>query len=307
MKKALIVLLAGLVLPAASVLASGTKVAAAGGPIVIGMSVPGLQFPFFVTMKNDAEQAAAKLGAKIVFADAQDNSEKQAADVENFVAQGVQAILISPKTTDSLVPAIEAAVKAGIPVATVDRKANTDKVLVHVGADNVQGGRAAAKYIIDKLGNKGTVIELEGTPGASAAIDRKTGFDEVIKKSNVKILVSQTAEFSRAKGQSVMESLLQKYPQFDAVFGANDEMIIGAIEAMSAAKINPGSKVTMGFDATPDAFQYMKEGKLNATIDQFPGKQAGEALQYLVAYVKNKTKPPKPVIYINPEPVTKAP
>jgi ABC-type sugar transport system substrate-binding protein len=295
MKKALLVLLAGLVLP---------QVAHAA-PIKIGMTVPGLQFPFFVTMKNDAEKAAAKLGATIVFADAQNDSSKQAADVENFVAQGVQGILISPMTVDSLVPAIEAAVKAGIPVATVDRKANTDAVLVHVGADNVQGGRAAAKFIIDKLGNKGSVIELEGTPGASAAIDRKTGFDEVMKKSNVKILVSQTAEFNRAKGQNVMEGLIQKYPKFDAVFGANDEMIIGAVEAMSAAGIK--NKVTMGFDATPDAFQYMKEGKLSATIDQFPGKQAGQALQILVDYIKAKKKPAKQVIYINPEPVTKAP
>ena len=221
MKKALIALLAATALP---------QVAQAA-PIKIGMTVPGLKFPFFVTMKNDAEKAAAKLGATIVFADAQNDSSKQASDVENFVAQGVQGILISPMTVDSLVPAIEAAVKAGIPVATVDRKANTDAVLVHVGADNVQGGRAAAKFIIDKLHNKGSVIELEGTPGASAAIDRKAGFDEVMKKSNVKTLVSQTAEFDRTKGQNVMENLIQKYPSFDAVFGANDEMIIGAVEA----------------------------------------------------------------------------
>ena len=269
MKKILIALLIGLVVFPFLAFAGGkSEPAAAGGSgakeLVIGMSVPGLQFPFFVTMKNDAEQAVAKLGGRIVFADAQNQSAKQASDVENFVAQGVDGILISPMTTDSLVPAIEAAVKAGIPVVTVDRKANTDKVLVHVGADNVQGGRAAAQFIIDKLGNKGTVIELEGTPGSSAAIDRKSGFDEVMKKSNVKILVSQTAEFDRAKGQNVMESLMQKYPQFDAVFGANDEMIIGAIEAMSGAGIDLSSKVTIGFDATPDAFQYMKDGKLNA-------------------------------------------
>jgi ribose transport system substrate-binding protein len=296
LRKALFVILAAMAVPQAG---------RADAPIKIGMTVPGLQFPFFVTMKNEAEKAAAKLGATIVFADAQNDSSKQASDVENFVAQGVQAILISPMTTDSLVPAIEAAVKAGIPVATVDRKANTEAILVHVGADNVAGGRAAAKFIIDKLGNKGTVIELEGTPGASAATDRKTGFDEVMKKSNVKILVSQTAEFNRAKGQNVMDSLIQKYPKFDAVFGANDEMIIGAIEAMSAAGIK--NKVTIGFDATPDAFQYMKEGKLNATIDQFPGRQAGDALKYLVDYVKTKKKPAKQVNYINPEPVTKAP
>jgi ribose transport system substrate-binding protein len=296
LKKVLFALLAAIVL---------TPAARAAGPLKIGLSVPGLQFPFFVAMKDEADKAAAKLGATIVFADAQNDSSKQASDIENFVAQKLDAILISPMTVDSLVPAIEAAAKAGIPVATVDRKANTDAVLVHVGADNVQGGRAAAKYIIDQLKNKGTVIELEGTPGASAAIDRKTGFDEVMKKSNVKILVSQTAEFNRAKGQSVMESLIQKYPNFDAVFGANDEMIIGAVEALSAAGIK--NKVTIGFDATPDAYQYMKEGKLGATIDQFPGKQAGQALKYLVDFVNSKKKPAKAVNYINPEPVTKAP
>jgi ribose transport system substrate-binding protein len=296
LKKVLFALFAAMILSPA---------AQAAGPIKVGMSVPGLQFPFFITMKNEAEKAAAKLGATIVFADAQNDSSKQAADIENFVAQKVDAILISPMTTDSLVPAIEAAAKAGIPVASVDRKANTDAVLVHVGADNVAGGRAAAKYIIDKLGNKGTVIELEGTPGASAATDRKAGFDEVMNKSKVKILVSQTAEFNRAKGQNVMEGLIQKYPQFDAVFGANDEMIIGAVEALAAAGIK--NKVTIGFDATPDAFQYMKEGKLGATIDQFPGRQAGEALKYLVDFVKTKKKPAKAVNYINPEPVTKAP
>jgi ribose transport system substrate-binding protein len=294
-RKVLIALLAAMFLPQF----------AQAAPLKIGMTVPGLQFPFFVTMKNEADKAAAQLGATIIFVDAQNDSAKQAAAVENFVAQKVDAILISPMTVDSLVPAIEKAAKAGIPVASVDRKANTDAVLVHVGADNVQGGRAAAKYIIDKLGNKGTVIELEGTPGASAAIDRKTGFDEVMNKSNVKILVSQTAEFNRAKGQSVMENLMQKYPNFDAVFGANDEMIIGAVEAMASKGVK--GKVTIGFDATPDAFQYMKEGKLGATIDQFPGKQAGEALKYLVDNVKSKKKPAKQVVYINPEPVTQAP
>ena len=93
----------------------------------------------------------------------------------------------------------------------------------------------------------------------------------------MKLLVSQTAEFDRAKGQNVMESLIQKYPNFDAVFGANDEMIIGAVEALAAAGIK--NKVTIGFDATPDAFQYMKEGKLGATIDQFPGKSGGRGPQ----------------------------
>jgi len=305
MRKLLFIgVVAFLILPFA-VFATGTK--EGSGQIVIGMTVPGLQFPFFVTMKNDADAAAAKLGVKIVFVDAQNDSAKQAAAIEGFVAQKVNAILISPMTVDSLVPSIEAAVKAGIPVATVDRKANTDKVLVHVGADNVEGGRAAARYMIQKLGGKGGIIELEGTTGSSPAIDRKKGFDEVIATSGVKILVSQTAEFGRAKGNSVMENLMQAYPKFDGVFGANDEMIIGAIEAMSSAGIDPKTKVTAGFDATPDAFAYMKDGKLGATIDQYPGQQAGQALSYLVDYIKSKKMPPKPVVYIAPKAVTSAP
>ena len=301
-KMFLAILVIALLLPAAA-FARGQS-PAESDEFVIGFSVPGLQFPFFVTMKDEAEAAAAKLGMRIVFADAQNDSSKQAADMESFVAQGVDAILISPMTTDSLIPAIEDAVAAGIPVATVDRKANTDLVLVHVGADNVEGGRAAARFIIEQLGNSGKVIQLEGTPGASAAIDRKAGFDEVMAGSKMVVLTSQPAGFNRAEGQTVMENLIQAHPDFDAVFGANDEMIIGAIEGMRGSGIDAASIVTVGFDATPDAFAYMKEGLLGATIDQFPGQQAGEALRYLKEFLENGTKPPKSVVYINPLPVT---
>jgi ribose transport system substrate-binding protein len=278
----------------------------AGGQITIGLTLPGLQFPFFVTMKNDFDQEAAKLGVKVIFIDAQNDSSKQVAAIESFISQKVKGILISPMTTDSQVPAIEEAVKAKIPVATVDRKANTDKVLVHVGADNVEGGRSAGRYVLEKLGGKGGVIELEGTPGASPAIDRKKGFDEIINPSGVKILVSQAADFNRAKANSTMENLMQAHPKFDAVFGANDEMIIGAIEAISAAGIDPAKKVTVGYDATTDALDYLKQGKLGATIDQFPGKQAAMALNYLVDYIKSKKEPPQKVIYIAPQAVTSA-
>jgi len=306
-KKLVLLLVLSLALPLA-VFAGGQKeaMAPAGGMLRIGLTLPGLQFPFFVTMKKDFDLEASKLGVDVIYVDAQNDSAKQQAAVEGFISQKVSGILISPMTVDSLVPAIEEAAKAGIPVATVDRKANTDKVLVHVGADNVEGGRAAARYIVKMLNGHGNIIELEGTPGASPAIDRKKGFDEVIAQNpGMKILVSQTAQFDRAKGHDVMENLMQAYPNFDAVFGANDEMIIGAIEAMSAGGIDPSKKVTAGYDATPDALTYIKEGKLGATVDQFPGKQAAQALDYLVGYIKNKTMPPQPVIYIQPQTITK--
>ena len=303
MRRSIILFLAA-VLAAASVFGGGGgDDSADDGKIVIGMTVPGMQFPFFVIMGEEARGKADELGVELIIHDSQNQSSTQVSGIENFVAQRVDAILISPITTDSQVSAIEAAAAGGIPVATVDRKANTDAVLLHVGADNVEGGRAAARYIIQELGGSGKVIQLEGTPGASAAIDRKAGFDEIMADSGVEVVVSQTAEFSRSEGQRVMENLIQAYPDFDAVFGANDEMIIGAVEAMAASGINPADKITVGFDATPDAFAYIDEGKLDVTIDQFPGRQAGEAIQALYDYITAGKTPENDTIFISPLPV----
>jgi ribose transport system substrate-binding protein len=307
MKTKLITLLVGLVLPLASSFAGETKGTAVADPIVIGMSVPYLPAPVFRDMAYEAEQEAKRLGVKVEVVDGNWQYTKQLSDVATFVKEHVAGILISPKTGDAFGPAIEAAVKAGIPVVTVDSKANTDKMLLHVGADNVEAGRVAARHIVERLGNHGSVIEIEGLSGTFTAMDRKTGFEEVIRNSNVKILASETAGWERSKAQSLMKTLLKKFPDFDAVFAANDEMIIGAIEAMSSAGIKPGSKVTVGTDASPDAFKYLKAGKLSATIDQFPGKQAVQALQCLVDYIKNGTMPPQQVVLITPELITKAP
>lgn len=304
MKKLLLItIIFALLLPVA-LFASGQEEAEEEEGIVIGMSVPGLQFPFFVTMRDQAQEKADELGITLLFADAQNDAAKQTSDLEGFVSRGVDGILISPMTVDSQVPVMERAVEAGIAVASVDRKANTDAILVHVGADNVEGGRAAARFIIDALDGSGRVIELEGTPGASAAIDRKSGFDEVMEDSDVEIIASQPADFNRAEAQTVMENLITSHPEFDAVFGANDEMIIGAIEAMRGSGVDAEEKVTVGFDATPDAFQYIDEGLLDATVDQFPGDQAGMALEFLVDYIENGTEPEEDVHFIEPEPVT---
>jgi ribose transport system substrate-binding protein len=304
MKKLLLItMIIALTLPVA-LFASGQGEAAEDEGIVIGMSVPGLQFPFFVTMRDEAEAKAEELGVTLLFADAQNDAAKQTSDLEGFISRGVDGILISPMTVDSQVPVMERAVEAGIAVASVDRKANTDEILVHVGADNVEGGRAAARFIIDALDGSGRVIELEGTPGSSAAIDRKSGFDEVMADSDVEIIASQPADFNRAQAQTVMENLITSNPDFDAVFGANDEMIIGAIEAMRGSGVDAAEKVTVGFDATPDAFSYIEEGLLDATVDQFPGQQAGMALEFLVDYIENGTEPEQEVYFIEPRPVT---
>ena len=307
MKKRIAVAVVLTVLSTAALLAPAALFA--GGPsdpITIGVCFVSLTYPYFVPMKVDAEKMAANLGAKLIFADAQGSSARQMSEVQNFVAEKVSGILIDPVTVDSLVPAIEKAVAAGIPVATVDREANTDKAVVHVGPDEVEGGRTAAHYIIERLGNKGTVIELEGIPGASPTISRKQGFDEVISKSNVKILASKDAEFDRAMATRIMSGLMKDYPRFNAVFAHNDDMIIGAIQAISEAGNDLSTKVTVGYDASSDGLTYVKQGKLSATVATFQGQQASQALSILVDYIKSGKKPEKALIYVTPKLVTSA-
>jgi ABC-type sugar transport system substrate-binding protein len=273
--------------------------------ITIGLTLPSLAHPFFVYLQKNVMDEAEKLGVEVIAIDAENVAAKQMSIVEDFIAQGVDGVLMSPIGQDALVPAVEALNEAKIPVATVDRKVEGGELLVHVGADNVEGGRVAARYLIEKLGGKGNVLELEGTPGASPAIDRKAGFDEVIEKdSEIKILVSQTAKFERATGQSVMENLLQVHKDFQGVFAANDEMILGSTEALEAAGVDLSKVVTIGYDAIPDALTYIKEGRLDATIEQFPGEQARKGLQFLVDYIKEGKEPPSKEVYITPVAIT---
>ncbi len=273
--------------------------------IVIGLTLPSLSHPFFVYLQKNVMDEAAALGVEVIAIDAENVAAKQMSIVEDFIAKGVKGVLMSPIGEDALVPAVEALNEAGIPVTTVDRKVAGGDVLVHVGADNVEGGRVAARYLIEKLGGKGKVLELEGTPGASPAIDRKAGFDEVIASdSEIEILVSQTAKFERAMGQSVMENLLQVHKDFQGVFAANDEMILGSAEAMSAAGVDLSQVITIGYDAIPDALSYIKDGKLSATIEQFPGEQAKQSLRFLVEYIKDGKEPPSKEVYITPVAIT---
>jgi ribose transport system substrate-binding protein len=274
------------------------------GKIVIGLTVPSLTHPFFIHLRDSVEAEAEALGVEIITADAEDAAARQMSIVEDFISRGVDGVLISPIGTDSLVPAIEELNKAGLPVATVDRQVAGGEVLVHVGADNVEGGRVAARFLVEALGDQGQVIELEGLAGSSPAIDRKAGFHEIIDDSGIEVVASQTANFKRAQGQAVMENLLQVHSDFQAVFAANDEMMLGAIEAMEANNVDPASVVTVGYDANPDALDYIRAGRLNATVEQFPGRQAKTALRLLVEHIRGESEPDDKEIYIQPVIIT---
>ncbi|MFD1887667.1 ribose ABC transporter substrate-binding protein RbsB [Paenibacillus wenxiniae] len=242
------------------------KKAATTGEMTIGLSISTLNNPFFVSLKDGVAAEAQKLGMKVIVVDAQNDSAKQSNDVDDLLQQGVDALLINPTDSAAISAAVQSANNLDIPVITLDRSADKGDVKTLVASDNAKGGRMAAEYLVKKLGKGAKVIELQGVPGASATRERGKGFHEVADKQ-LDVIASQAADFDRTKGLTVMENLLQANPDVQGVFAHNDEMALGAIEAIeSAGKDIP----VVGFDGNEDAINSIKQGQLTATVAQQP-------------------------------------
>lgn len=256
--------------------------------VTIGLSISTLNNPFFVTLKEGAEKAAKEANATLTVVDAQNDSAKQANDIEDLIQQGVDVILVNPTDSSAVTSAIESANKANIPVITVDRSADGGEVVAHIASDNVAGGKMAGEFIVEALKDGGNIVELEGIPGSSAARERGEGFHQVIDKaSNIKVVAKQAADFDRAKGLSVMENILQSQKDIKAVFAHNDEMALGALEALEAHGMK--DVIVVGFDATDDAVKAVKEGKMSATIAQKPALIGENAVKTALKVIKGET------------------
>lgn len=237
--------------------------------IKIGLSISTLNNPFFVTLKEGAEKEAKAQGIDITTVDAQNDSAKQVSDIEDLIQQGIDVLLVNPTDSAAVTAAIESANNANIPVITVDRSAEGGEVVSHIASDNVAGGKMAGEFLVEKLGGSGNIVELEGIPGSSAANERGKGFNEAIgAASGIKVVAKQPANFDRTQGLSVMENILQSNKDIKAVFAHNDEMALGAVEALKAAGLN--DVIVVGFDATDDAVNAVEEGTMAATVAQKP-------------------------------------
>ncbi|MDF9867651.1 ribose transport system substrate-binding protein [Bacilli bacterium PM5-3] len=239
----------------------------------VGMSISTLSNPFFVTIKESAEKQAKESNVALEVLDAKDDVAKQTSDIETLVNKGVKVIIVNPVESSAVKPAIEAAIAKDVKIITVDRSAEGVEVTTHIASDNVAGGKLAGDYLIKKLDGKGKVIELEGRTGASATIERGKGFNEAVK-GKLDVIAKQTAEFDRNKGMTVMENLAQANKEFDAVFAHNDEMILGALQAIKNDKV-----ITVGFDGNDDALKSIESGELNATVIQQPDIMGVEAIK----------------------------
>lgn len=251
----------------------------------IGMVISTLNNPFFVSMKEGAEKKAKELGYELLVLDSRDDGATERSNVEDLVQKGAEVIIINPTDSDAVGNAIQVANDSKIPVVTVDRNSNKGEVVSHIASDNVAGGKMAAEFILEKLGEKGNIVEIQGQPGTSAARDRGKGFHHGISgKDGIKVVASQPADFDRQKGLSVMENIMQATPDFDAVFCHNDEMALGAAKALA------GKKVTIvGFDGNDEAVKAVESGELTATVAQQPDLMGSIAIENAVKIAKGES------------------
>jgi len=276
--------------------------------LTIATSLPDLAFPFFVHMQNQLRAEAESIGGiTLIESDGQNSATKQTADVEAAVTQGVDAIIISPIDVAAMAPALQAAVDAGIPVITIDRRVEgVDGILAHVGADNVRGGEIQAETIMEMFPDGATVFHLQGQPGAGPAIDRNQGVHNVLDDMTDKypIVFEQTANFRRDQGLSVTESGLAGLDEPpDVIVAANDDMALGALEAVTALGLQD-QIVILGFDALPEALASIRDGGMEGSIEQWPGGQSRTAMRIAALHGRGCAYDAQPLVYLNPIMIT---
>ncbi|UPG90172.1 ribose ABC transporter substrate-binding protein RbsB [Luteibacter aegosomaticola] len=247
--------------------AASTAGGAAGGKPVIGLALSTQNNPFFVELKDGAQKAADASGVQLVVVDAQDDPARQISSVEDLIQKRVSVILLNPTDSSALAGAVQSAQRANIPVITLDRGVDGAEVASHIASDNIAGGKMAADFLAKQLGGKGNIIELQGVAGTSAARERGKGFDDEIATTGMKVVAQQPANFDRAQGLSVSENLLQGNSDVQAIFAQNDEMALGAVQALAGKN---KKVLVVGFDGTPDGKKAVQDGQMAATVAQQP-------------------------------------
>jgi simple sugar transport system substrate-binding protein len=269
--------------------------------LTVGFSQIGSESGWRAAETSVSKSEAQKRNITLKIADAQQKQENQIKAIRSFVAQGVDAIFLAPVVATGWDAVLNEAKDAKIPVILLDRDietANKSLYLTAVTSDSVQEGVVAGEWLAKNVGSKPcNVVELQGTVGASVATNRKKGFDEAIAKhSNIKMIRSQTGDFTRAKGKEVTESFLKAEnggKNICALYAHNDDMAVGAIQAIKEAGLKPGKDIlVVSIDAVPDIFKAFITGEANATVELTPN-MAGPAFDALIAYKEKGTVPPK--------------
>ncbi|MBM3878449.1 MAG: D-ribose ABC transporter substrate-binding protein [Verrucomicrobia bacterium] len=253
----------------------------------VAVVISTLNNPWFVVLGDSAKTRATELGYDATVFDSQNDTSKEAAHFENVIAAGYRAILFNPTDADGSIANVLKAKKAGIPVFCIDREINsTNAATAQMLSDNYSGCVALGQYFVKTVGREGQYAELLGLVGDNNTWNRSRGCHSVVDRfPGLKLVAQQTAEFDRAKALEVMESILQKHPDLDAVFCGNDAMAMGAYQALVSAG-KTGQVKVFGFDGADDVVKLIAEGKTAATGMQFPKVMAQKAAEFADEYLK---------------------
>jgi inositol transport system substrate-binding protein len=262
--------------------------ASAGRPIVIGVSLMSLSNEFIVMLNKAIDAKAAYLGVTLIVGDAQRSAERQVQQVESFIAQKVDAIILNPSESEASSPAVDKALAARIPIINVNSETRSTPT-AFVGSRDEQSAQIAMDYIARRLGGHGNIVMMHGFMGQAAQIKRDKGAREALAKHpGLKLLADQTAEWDRAKAMSLMENWIQAHGQrINAVFAQNDEMGMGALIALEQAKLKD-RVVVASVDAIADALQAVRDGRLDATVFQDAEGQGGGAVETALKIVNRQ-------------------
>lgn len=273
-----------------------TPSARADGKQKIAVVVSTMNNPWFVVLADTARDRAIELGYDAMIFDSQNDTAKEAANFENLIAGGYSAVLFNPTDANGSIASVRKAKAAGVPVFCIDREVNaTDAATAQLLSDNYAGCVKLGQYFVKTVGQTGTYVELLGLVGDNNTWNRSKGFHSVVDRfPGLKMVAQQSAEFDRAKGLDVMESMLQAHPDINAVFCGNDAMAMGAYQALLAAG-KAGQVKVFGFDGADDVLKLIAEGKIEATGMQFPKTMARQAAEFADEYLKGKRDFPQKV------------
>lgn len=263
----------------------GADVDGEDGDETIGFVVKALDQEFWLTVKEGAETAGEELGVELFLDGASSETavEEQLALIEDMITRGVDALVVAPTAPEQSEPVLQRAVDQGIPVLLVDTDLpDWDGKLTFIGTDNLAAGEAAGEWIADELGGEGTLAILRGVPGNTSTDARADGATQVLEDAGIEVVADLAANSDRAEGRSVMEDILTSQPDIDAVFAANDQMALGALEAVEAAGIDHDDIIIVGFDATSEAAESILDGGMDASVAQMTAAMGSTGVEEAV-------------------------
>lgn len=264
-----------------------------GDSLTIGFSNWSRSFEFYVDLEEGMQKKADELGVELVIQDADGDLTEQTSQLENFISRDMDGVIICPIDSEAAGSEVEMVNAEDIPLATVDIECTGGgEVVTHVASDNYLGGQLAAEYVGEALGGKGKIAVISN-PTITTIIEREKGFTETIEKEypDIEIVANQSGESTREKGMEVAENILEKNPDLDAIFGTNDMMALGAVQAIQAKNLDT---IVVGFDATEEACNAMKEGSpMKASVAQQPQLLGETVLESLVNYINGEDVEPE--------------